>query len=260
MDEEKINVEDILEEIEQPDPINDEPIAEIVLSVSYVLPVYNGQVNIASTINSLLKQTVPGQIIVINDSSTDNTANILKTYKDEIIVVSFLTRRGAAVARNIGNKIADGDIIAVCDADEYEPDRGESIVKFFTEKPDFDVFSTGVRCRSSINPNHIWDQPAHIWDGNTKCPIAHPTVAYRRKVALESPYLEVSKDTDLYEFFLLKLLREGKKFGICSNLMMTKTEGDTVRNKSKAWALKKEYYKKFGIDLGVLEKKEIQDR
>ena len=52
--------------------------------VSIYVPVYNGQSTIESCINSILSQTVkPNKILVINDNSTDKTAEILKKYEDQ---------------------------------------------------------------------------------------------------------------------------------------------------------------------------------
>ena len=57
--------------------------------VSIYVPVYNGQNTIESCINSILSQTVkPNKILVINDNSTDKTAEILKKYSDKIEIIN----------------------------------------------------------------------------------------------------------------------------------------------------------------------------
>ncbi len=97
------------------------------MKISYVLPVYNAQNNIAQCIKSLLKQNIkPHEIIIFNDGSTDNTGRVISHIMDsEFSFICFDQPEtlGAAVRRNEGNEIATGDIIAVCDADFYMPDN-----------------------------------------------------------------------------------------------------------------------------------------
>src|SRR3990167_578762 len=100
------------------------------MKISFVLPVYNAQSTLAVCIQSLLKQTHDDfEIIIINDGSVDNTERILNSFKDKKlkIINRRQPRSGAAVCRNIGNKMVTGQIIAVCDAEIYDKQRGEAI-------------------------------------------------------------------------------------------------------------------------------------
>ncbi len=90
---------------------------------------------------------------------------------------------------------------------------------------------------------------AYEWDFKSKCPISHPTVSYRRKVAKKVDYMEETIDSDLYEFFLLDAHKKGFKFGGCQNPLMLKTEGGSNRNVEEAKKLKKELYKEYGIEI-----------
>ncbi len=90
--------------------------------VSIIVPVHNGEFSIAKNIESLLVQEYPKEkleIIIVNNNSTDNTKNILEEYhKDnKIILIEANEKRNSYVARNIGLKIAKGEIIAFTDAD-----------------------------------------------------------------------------------------------------------------------------------------------
>jgi len=90
-------------------------------NVSTILPVYNGQAFLMEAIESILRQTLPVQeIILVDDGSTDDTAGIAAGY-GSIIRYIYQTKAGPAAARNHGLRIAGGDVICFVDADDYWP-------------------------------------------------------------------------------------------------------------------------------------------
>jgi glycosyltransferase involved in cell wall biosynthesis len=220
--------------------------------ISYVLPVYNCQSTIVDCLESLKKQIVKGEIIVIDDGSTDKTLEILDLYKNLGVIDHIIPnkdRRGAAYSRNAGNALASGDIIAVCDVDHYYKYRGEAIVEFFKKNPDKDIFYTASHLRQKNNILEKSVNDAVEWDFKSKCPISHPTVAYRKKVVESVKYKELSRDTDLYEFFLLDAKEKGFKFGGTQHPSMVKVEGNSIRDVSEAKKLKKKLYSDYGISV-----------
>ncbi|HVC45008.1 MAG TPA: glycosyltransferase [Candidatus Binataceae bacterium] len=89
------------------------------IRVSTIIPVYNGAATIAAAIDSALAQDFAGQeIIVVNDGSTDNTAEVLAAYGERIRVI-HQPNRGLSKAHNAGIAIALGKYIAFLDADDY---------------------------------------------------------------------------------------------------------------------------------------------
>ncbi len=90
--------------------------------ISIVIPLYNAEQVIQRCLNSLLKQTVTDiEILCINDGSADNTLRLLKEcypHYSHIKIITIL-HGGPGRARNIGVKIAKGDYIFFCDADDY---------------------------------------------------------------------------------------------------------------------------------------------
>jgi len=76
--------------------------------VSVVIPVYNSEKFLRESVNSVLNQTYQNiEIIVVDDSSTDNSAKILKEYSDRITIISQ-SNQGLASALNSGIKKIKG--------------------------------------------------------------------------------------------------------------------------------------------------------
>ncbi|MGD0290250.1 MAG: glycosyltransferase family A protein [Candidatus Binataceae bacterium] len=88
------------------------------IRVSTIIPVYNGSATVAQAIDSALAQDFDGQeIIVVNDGSTDNTAEVLAGYGDRIRMI-HQANAGVSSARNAGAAIARGEYLALLDADD----------------------------------------------------------------------------------------------------------------------------------------------
>ncbi|NJM97220.1 MAG: UDP-glucose 4-epimerase GalE [Phormidesmis sp. RL_2_1] len=89
--------------------------------VSIIIPAYNAARFIERTLRSVLNQTYHHiEVLVIDDGSTDNTADIVKRFAaaDHRVQLLCQTNAGVAAARNHGIKRAQGDFIAPIDADD----------------------------------------------------------------------------------------------------------------------------------------------
>lgn len=94
--------------------------------VSVIIPAYNAASFIRDSVDSVLAQTYRNfEVIVVDDSSTDDTPHLLAEYGDRITVVSK-RNGGAAAARNAGANVATGEWLALLDADDrWEPHKLE---------------------------------------------------------------------------------------------------------------------------------------
>lgn len=88
--------------------------------VSIILPTYNRAHLLKRSIKSVLQQTYTNfELIVVDDGSTDNTPNIVKSFKDgRIHFIRQKKREGANNARNKGIKSSTGNLIAFQDSDD----------------------------------------------------------------------------------------------------------------------------------------------
>ena len=87
--------------------------------ISVIIPVYNREKTVKKAIDSVLAQTWKDmEIIVIDDGSTDKSAEVIKSIKDARIKYIYQKNAGACAARNHGLDLATGDIIAFHDSDD----------------------------------------------------------------------------------------------------------------------------------------------
>lgn len=105
--------------------------------VSVIIPTYNGSRFISETIQSALDQTYKNlEVIVINDGSTDNTADIVEDFikKDSRIrLINNKANSGVSTARNIGIENSIGEYIALLDHDDlWLPDKLAKQIPLFT--------------------------------------------------------------------------------------------------------------------------------
>lgn len=103
--------------------------------VSVIMPVRDGSNYIREALESLLNQDCNLEIIVVDDGSLDNTAEIAGEYG--CVVISHEESKGPVVAKNTGLTVAKGDYILFMDHDDKMRDGAlKALVKAFDEAPD----------------------------------------------------------------------------------------------------------------------------
>ncbi len=119
------------------------------MRISVIIPVYNRASLIGSTLDSLRTQTLPPkEIVVVDDGSTDDTPGMVERYAGKFPEAGLrLVRQenaGPSAARNRGLALAQGDLLAWCDADDlWLPRKLEKQVQRLGEDPQ----AAGVYCR-----------------------------------------------------------------------------------------------------------------
>ena len=115
------------------------------------MPLYNKENEIERAVRSALNQTILDfELIIINDESTDRSAEIAKTFSDPRVRIIDQTNAGVSAARNRGISEARSDLIAFLDADdEWAPDFLETIIGLRSKYTSCDVFGTRYFLSSS---------------------------------------------------------------------------------------------------------------
>lgn len=117
--------------------------------VSVILPTYNRGYVIKRAVDSVLAQTYTNlELIVIDDGSTDNTQELLASYRDPRLKVLVPGKNGGpAAARNRGLEAARGDYIAFQDSDdEWLHEKLERQINHLEAHPDAAVSVAGFFC------------------------------------------------------------------------------------------------------------------
>jgi hypothetical protein len=163
-------------------------------ALSVVMAAHDAQVHIGAAIESLLAQTFTDfELIVVDDGSSDGTAQIVASIDDPRIRLVRLDRRvGPAAARNHALQLARSDLVAILDADDIAyPTRLERQLAYLEEHPDCALLGTafdriaadGAQTRRADPPT----EPLLLrWSLLTGNPIAHSTVMMRREAVLEA--------------------------------------------------------------------------
>src|SRR5437016_1365273 len=88
-------------------------------SVSVVMPAYRAASTIGAALSGVLSQTAENiELVVVDDGSDDETADIVTAHHDPRIRLVRQPNRGVAAARNAGIEAAAAPLIAFCDADD----------------------------------------------------------------------------------------------------------------------------------------------
>jgi glycosyltransferase involved in cell wall biosynthesis len=184
--------------------------------VSVIIPTYNRARTIERAVNSVFAQTWKEiEIIVVDDGSTDQTAEVLKAYGGKIRVIQQ-PNGGASAARNTGIKAATGEIISFLDSDdEWLPEKTERQAGLLQRTASFGVkccvcnatmlFGTGTITSFAAAGLHpklregIWTNPAEVLTTNFL--FFNQVVAIRREALEQCGYfredLRIMEDYDL---------------------------------------------------------------
>lgn len=107
------------------------------MKISAIIPAFNAQKTIARALQSVLSQTRPAdEVIVVDDGSTDNTADVIRSFGDAVRLIGQ-NNAGVSAARNAGIRAASGDWIAFLDADdEWLPEKVNLQIEHLQRHPE----------------------------------------------------------------------------------------------------------------------------
>lgn len=113
--------------------------------ISVVIPLYNKEKSIRATLESLRAQSyIDWECIVVDDGSTDNSANIVRELLNEKIRLISQPNGGVSAARNTGIMAAKGEYVAFLDGDDiWDKDFLKALNGLIKEYPGMSVYGLG---------------------------------------------------------------------------------------------------------------------
>jgi glycosyltransferase involved in cell wall biosynthesis len=182
-------------------------VKESIMKFSVIIPAYNAERYIAKAIESCLSQSyAPREIIVVDDGSTDGTAEIAESFPSPVRVIRLSENMGASVARNRGVQASTGDWLAFLDADDwFLPQKLELQRRCALENEQVVLIYAGFRVMNLdgseydgklLLPRELFPRLRY------RCVIHLDSVALRREafdaVGGFNPALRVTEDWDLW--------------------------------------------------------------
>jgi glycosyltransferase involved in cell wall biosynthesis len=178
-------------------------------AISVIIPVYNGEKYIFESIESILKQSfIDFELIIINDGSTDRTADIILSFSDRRIRLFNQENSGMAASLNFGIKNSNGRYIARQDADDIShPLRFEREINFLETNPSCALVGTKAKIISESGKqigllNHPSDNAVLklllLFDN----PFVHSSVMINRTLAGDALYYDASKPVLIQDYEL----------------------------------------------------------
>jgi glycosyltransferase involved in cell wall biosynthesis len=124
-------------------------VAEQNPRVSVIIPTYNYGSFLAECVNSVFRQSEKNvEIIIVDDGSTDNTPDVVKSFKGRVKYI-FQENKGLSAARNTGLKYASGDFVQLLDSDDLLGINAIAAkVKFLRQNPSVSI--------AVSSPNHLF--------------------------------------------------------------------------------------------------------
>jgi glycosyltransferase involved in cell wall biosynthesis len=125
--------------------------------VSVIVPAYNGERFLEETLRSAVGQTLPpSEVIVVDDGSTDASAEIAERFGDPVRCIRQ-SNSGVAAARNHGLSLATGEFIAFLDHDDLWPEEKLEVqVAALRANPDVGIVSGRMRVIGGALPGRAW--------------------------------------------------------------------------------------------------------
>ena len=191
--------------------------------ISVIIPLFNKGPYIARALNSVLNQTYQDfEVIVVDDGSTDNGAEIVRGFDDPRIRLIRQENRGVSATRNQGFDKAISDYIAFLDADdEWMPKHLETILRLIENFPLAGMYTTAYKRRTPSGKTR-WDCykfiPHPPWEGLLpdyfksaalgESPVCSSVVVIPRKIFIETRGFPegywYGEDSDLFGKIALK--------------------------------------------------------
>ena len=198
------------------------------VQISVIIPVYNAETYLRQCLTNLAASTEPPlEFIVVDDGSTDNSIDVAREFGAQVL--STDGRKGPAFARNMGAKIARGEILFFLDSDVcVEPDTVSKMDAEFAMHPDVDaVMGSYDRWPSAKNfmsqYRNLMHHYVHQQSRREAVTFWAGCGAVRREIFLEFGGFDEAYQSPAIEDIELgyRMTAAGRKLVLCGNIEVT---------------------------------------
>ena len=194
--------------------------------VSVLVPTYNDGARLGRCIRSVLDGRCRNvEVVVVDDGSTDNTAQVVAAFGDAAVRYFYKEHSGRPESRNVAIEKSTGDLVAWLDSDDWAlPNRLCAQVDRFLDDPTLDIVHTDilmldeaanlkqVRCYGDFTPEEL---PGLLMTGfSTVCPVVNSSTMLRKRcydlVGQYDPTFQRAQD---YDFWIRCAARPEIRFG-----------------------------------------------
>lgn len=162
--------------------------------ISIVMPVYNSEKYLKEAIDSILDQDLGDfELLCINDGSTDSSADIIKSYKDDRVIYIEKSHTGIVDSLNIGIRRSIGKYIVRFDSDDIMlPGRLRHQYDYLETHPEIDILGSGFQWGNGKEVPEFWRCPERkvkLEDFRNGNILAHPATIFRANSIKSLPYV-----------------------------------------------------------------------
>tara|TARA_B100000963_G_C22500078_1_gene613335 strand:- start:44 stop:1030 length:987 start_codon:yes stop_codon:yes gene_type:complete len=224
------------------------------------MSVYNGEKFLSEAIESILQQTYSNfEFIIINDASTDNSLNIIRSYDDSrIIIINNKKNIFLAASLNKGIKVSKGKYIVRMDADDISmPNRLSKQVQYMEKNPKIGISGTCSEIIGFGSGYGKYSQENNVikYKFLYECHLLHPSIIMRIDLIKNNQlyYNESYRKNQDYELFFRAL--DITDFGNLPDYLIKyrQTKENVKREvhnqKENVLKIQKQLYKKLGLNI-----------
>jgi glycosyltransferase involved in cell wall biosynthesis len=186
--------------------------------LSVIVTVYNREKYLVEALDSVFAQSrLADEIIVVDDGSTDRSAEVARSFGPLVRVVSQ-ANQGIGGARNTAISLTRGDMIAILDSDDiWAPNKLERQCAALAEHPELDA----VFCRMKpfLSPEIVRSE-SRVFDEKESDALNAPALMARRKVFVETGPFDTNLRIGEFIYWFGQARENGTRFDVLPEVLL----------------------------------------
>lgn len=207
-----------------------------VPQITVLMPAYNAGKYIGDAIASVLEQTFADfELLIVNDGSTDNTIDVIRSFDDPRIVVICQDNKGIADALNNGLKYARAPYIARFDADDIcYPQRLQLQYSFMVANPQYSVIGSAADY-IDMEGHFLFTHKPPAFDNDdiqqlkySVCPFIHSSVFYKKDMVISKGGYNEHAYTFEDHFLWVNILKDQQACNLAQPLIKVRLNPESI--------------------------------